>query len=97
MIFGSVLLCCCIIGGSFIGPASNLLETENSWVKVQWAYYLRLIYCFPMLIIEILMTKDYLAKVKKAMTLKISLGVLLSPFLQLCHTYGMMYGSINLI
>ena len=97
MVFGFALLASCIIGGSFIGPLSNLLESENSWVKVQWAWYLRLFYVSPLLISEIITTKGYRAKLKSVMTWKIILGIFITPFLNIFHVYGLIYGSANLI
>ena len=97
MVFGFALLASCIIGGSFIGPISNLLESENSWVKVQWAWYLRLFYISPLLISEIITTKGYWTKIKSVMTWKIILGIFITPFLNIFHVYGLIYGSANLI
>ena len=48
-----------VIGGSFIGPASNLLTTEQNWLKTQYAHALRVFWCIPLVIGEIIFKKDY--------------------------------------
>ena len=63
-ILGVLTLSLSILGGSLIGPTSNMLDIEASWIKTQWTYALRFIYCFPLAVIEAICTKGYLAKLK---------------------------------
>ena len=56
MIIGWILLPCCLMGGSSVGPSSNLLAAENDWVKTCWSWYLRLFYLLPGFICEIIFT-----------------------------------------
>ena len=74
-----------------------MLTTENDWVKSCWSFYLRLFYGLPGFIYEIIWTKDYLKKTKKVMTRNIVLGIIITPILQFCHMYGLIYGAANLI
>ena len=56
MVIGWLLLPCCLMGGSSVGPSSNLLAAENDWVKTCWSWYLRLFYLLPGVICEIAFT-----------------------------------------
>ena len=58
-----------IIGGSFIGTASNMLETEDSWIKVQMGFMLRFKYAIILLLIELSIKRGaYVSKVKTSLT-----------------------------
>lgn len=85
------------MGGSFIGPASNLLDTEASWVKTQWTYALRFLYCSILVFIEAACTKNYRKKVREIKKVKIIGGILVTPLLQCFWTFGLIYGADNLI
>ena len=70
-----------VLGGSFIGPSSNMLDVKISWLKVQWGCALRMLYCFPCVIIEALITKNYWKKLKNGLTRKTVIGILVTPIL----------------
>lgn len=44
-----------------------MLSTEASWVKTQWTYALRFIYCVPLAAIEAFCTKGYRARLRSIM------------------------------
>ena len=78
---GFVILFFSIMGGSFIGPTSNMLNTKASWVKTQWTYALRSIYCVVLVAAEAAFTSNYVRKLKEIKKVKIVLGILVTPLL----------------
>ena len=94
---GFFVLAFSFLGGCFIGSTSNMLETKSSWVKTQWTYAMRLIYCLPLVALEALFTKGYLAKLKEMKQSKIIFGLCITPLLQIIWTFGLIYGADNLI
>ena len=97
MVLGVTVLLLSNIGGSFIGPSSNLLKTEQTWIKSLWAYALRVLYCTPLVIAEIIIKKDYKLKIKSAITRR-NVCILLSiPMLHACWNFGLLYGAANMI
>ena len=97
MATGVILLILCIVGGSFIGPSSNMLLTEEAWVKTMWANALRIIYLIPLVIAEIYFTDGYKAKMSNAWTMKNFLLILITTILFTFNAWTLMYTAANLI
>ena len=91
------MLALSVIGGAFIGTTSNLLATENDFLKLLWSYQLRAIICLPLAIAEALTAKDYKAKLSKFAKCRILGPTLLTVLFQLGWNFGLIYGSANLI
>ena len=87
----------CIFGGGSVGVTSNLLTTENDWVKACWSWHLRLIYIIPGLTYEISFVKNYFSVVRKAITCRVALEIFISPFLHFAYALGLIYGAVVLI
>ena len=86
-----------VLAGSFIGPSSNMLQTEQTWLKTSWAHALRAIYCIPLVIVEVSCTKDYMARVRAGLTRRNILGTLFTPILYCYWNFGLIYGAANMI
>ena len=97
MALGYTMLLLSILGGSFIGPSSNLLTTKNGWVKTLWAHILRVFYCLPLVVAEVIMTKDYCKKVKDSLTKKNIASMLVAPIVFGYAQYALIYGADNIV
>ena len=86
-----------VIGGSFIGPASNLLTTEQNWLKTQYAHALRVFWCIPLVIGEIFFKKDYKEKMKAAATRRNICFLSLTPIIYVYWNFGLLFGAANMI
>ena len=51
-IFGAILLVLCVLGGSLIGPVSNLVAPKNYALKNAWRMAILMIYFFIPCIVE---------------------------------------------
>ena len=76
---------------------SNLLTTDNDWVKACWSWHLRLIYILPGLIYEMVFIKDYFTVIRKSITPRIALEIFISPILHFAYALGLIYGAVVLI
>ena len=86
-----------VTGGAFIGPTTNMLDSELSWVKNHWFFFMIFLYCIPALIVEAFITKGWLQKLKVLKQRKIVLGMLTTPMLLIFWSFGLIYGSERLI
>ena len=59
LIIGSIMLSLAVLGGSFIGTATNFLATKIPYVKVLWSFEIRVLCCIPLAIIEATLSKKY--------------------------------------
>ena len=82
-----------ILGGSFIGPSSNLLATDNAWIKLLWQLELRVLNCLPAFILEAIFTKGYFQKIKKAFKIKHIPMTLIMVVFELIWAYGLIFGA----
>ena len=94
---GCVILLLSILGGSFIGPSSNLLTTEISWIKTNYAHALRILYCIPLVIAEVIFKKDYKLKMKSALTRRNIITLMFTPMLYCFWNFGLLFGAANMI
>ena len=76
---------------------SNLLTTDNDWVKACWSWHLRLIYILPGLLYEIVYIENYFQTIKKAITPRVALEIFISPMLHFAYALGLIYGAVVLI
>ena len=74
-----------------------MLETESGWVKTQWVHILRVFYCLPLMIAEIIAINEYSKKLKSALTKKHILGLLLTPVVFGYAQFALIYGADNII
>ena len=86
-----------VIGGSFIGPSSNMLQTEQSWIKTAWAHLLRALYCAPLVAVEISCTNNYKGKVRAALTRRNIICLIFTPILYVYWNFGLLFGAANMI
>ena len=94
----SVLLVLSVFGGGFIGPSSQLLETESAWVVTGYSLLLRSIYCMPIIPFEAMFSKrKYKDRLRQLLTCKSLVFLTLAPAFQLIFTFGLLFGSANLI
>ena len=96
-IFGYIFLPVCICGGGSVGVTSNLLTTDNDWVKACWSWHLRLIYILPGLLYEVIYVENYFQTIKKAITPRVALEIFISPMLHFAYALGLIYGAVVLI
>ena len=96
-IFGYFFFPVCLFGGSCVGVTTNLLTTENDWVKACWSWHLRLIYIIPGITYEIAFIKNYNRTIRKAITFRVALEIFFSPFLHFAYALGLIYGAVVLI
>ena len=97
-IFGCCLLFLSVLGGSMIGPSSNLLDTKSDLVKITFQNLIRIIYCVPLVIIEALCSKKSYKEVLKKSINKRNVGfLLLASSLMTFFNFGLIYGAENLI
>ena len=96
-IFGYIFLPVCIFGGGSVGVTSNLLTVENDWVKTCWSWHLRLIYTLPGVIYEIFFVKDYWSTMRKVITRRVALEIIITPFLHFAYALGLIWGAVVLI
>ena len=75
-----------------------MLETESDWLKNQWSYGLRALYCVPLVIGEALLSKTpYVAHLKTSLRRQVVLLLLLSPAFNVVFNFGLIFGAANLI
>ena len=76
----SVLLVLSVVGGGFIGPSSQLLETESAWVVTGYSLLLRSIYCMPIIPFEAMFSKrKYKDRLRQLLTCKSLVFLTLAP------------------
>ena len=92
-----VFLVLCLLGGSLIGGASNLISPESSWVKNTWGYALFFIYSLVPAVIEACLTSSYREKVRACFTLRTCLLLLCTPPLHMTWYWGLYFGAERII
>ena len=81
-----------------IGPASQKLETESSWIKTGYSYLLRTTYCVPLIFFEALCSeRSYKERVKISLTKRTLFLLMAAPGFQFFFNFGLLFGSDNLI
>lgn len=92
-----VFLVLCLLGGSLIGGASNLISAESSWVKNTWGYALFFLYSLAPAGVEAYLTRSYVQKVRECLTLRTGLLLLCTPPLHMTWYWGLYYGAERII
>ena len=96
-LLGFIMLFLSVLGGSLIGPSSNLVSPESGWVKVHWVHFLRTFYCMPLVVAEILTTKDYGQVIRSNLSKKNIAGLLVTPMIFGFAQFALIYGADNTI
>ena len=96
-VLGFICITLSVLGGSFIGPSSNLLATDNAWIKLLWSRELRVLNCLPPVILEAIFTKGYFQNIKKAFKIKHIPMTLIMVALEMIWSYGLIFGAQNMI
>lgn len=96
-VFSIVFLISCLLGGSLIGAAANLIKPESAWILNTWGYGLGFCYTILPAIAESFLTEGYKQKVLEGCTKKNFLLLLCTPFLHLIWHWGLFYGAERIV
>ena len=91
------MLALSVLGGALIGPTSNLISPEIGWVKVHWVHFLRMFYCLPLVMAEVVSTKDYAKIIRSNLSKKHVAGLLVTPIIFGFAQFAIIYGADNTI